>query len=204
VAIVPVKKAPLLMAMHGIIRGIQITHHLLRWRGMCLQQELDEPLLHRLRVDKNLFVPGFFGGSLGSAQLQPVARAVARQGLAAVARPRPPLPGGVRLVDEHRQQRIMAEAGVIVEVFVAQGQGVDPLFDEVLYGVLDPRWRALIRKAGGKAVQEAGLVFNCAQEQCPAVRRDIAAMKAGDDRSYPQRLEGIRRFAPLCQRKVVS
>ena len=88
-----------------------------------------------------------------------------------------------------------------IEVFVAQGQGVDPLCDEVLHGVRDLRWRTLIYKAGGTAVQEAGMAFNCAQEQRPAVGRDIAAMKAGDDRSCPQWWEGMRRFATLCQRK---
>jgi hypothetical protein len=79
----------------------------------------------------------------------------------------------------------MAEAVVIIEVFVAQGQGIDPLFDEILHGVLDLRWCALIGKAGGKAAQEAGLAFHCAQEQRPAVGRDIAALKAGDNRACP-------------------
>ena len=47
------------------------------------------------------------------------------------------LAGGVVLADDGRQEGIEPQHIVVVEVLVAQGQGVDPLGDEVLEGVLD-------------------------------------------------------------------
>jgi hypothetical protein len=131
--------ARLLVPLHGIIRGVQVEDDLRGWGGLGLQKQLDQYLIHGRRIDEDLFVPDLFGGALRRAHFQPGQRAFARQGLAAGAGSLPRLPGGVCLADEHRQERLMAQAVVIVEVFIAQSNGVDPLFNAIFHRVLDMR-----------------------------------------------------------------
>src|SRR6185312_4992989 len=89
-------------------------------------------------------------------QLDAVEGALAGQGLAAVGPAAAGATGGIGLADDGSQQGVAAEVVVIVEVLVAQGQGVDPLGDEVLQGVLDQLGVAMVGEATGELAEDAG------------------------------------------------
>jgi hypothetical protein len=183
VAIVAMEDARLLVPMDGIIGRISVEDNRRGWRGMGLQQQRNQYPIPSRRIAADLFVSGLFGGDLRRAQCQPVQRAFACQGLAAVAGSPSSLPGWVWRADEHRQERIMPQAVVIVEVFIAQSNGVDPLFHEIVHRVLDMRWRPLLGKASRQAVQDAGMPFDFASQQRPAIGGDRAAIDTGYDSS---------------------
>lgn len=75
----------------------------------------------------------------------------------------------------------MPQAVGIVAVFRAQSHGGDPLLHEIVHRVLDRRWRPLGGQASRPAVQEAGVPFDCASQQRPAVGGDRAAIETGHD-----------------------
>jgi hypothetical protein len=170
-----------MVPMDGIIGGIQGEDHRRGWRGMGLQAQRNPYPLYSRRIDAELFVPGLLGGDLRRAQCPPVPRAFACQGLAAVAGSPSSLPGGVWLADEPRQERSRPQAGVIVEVFIAQRNGVAPLFHELVHRVLAMRWRPLIGTARRQAGQDAGLPCDFASQQRPAIGGDRAAIETGPD-----------------------
>ena len=96
-------------------------------------------------------------------------RAFAGRRLAAVARPLPGLAGGVALADDGGRQGVAAQDIVVVEVLVAQGQGVDALGEKVFEGVLDQVGVAMIGEAGGELADDRREVRGLAEEQGVAV-----------------------------------
>ena len=84
-------------------------------------------------------------------QFQAVQRALAGQRLAAIARSATLLAGRIALADQRRQERIVPQVVVVVEVFVAQGQGEHPLGDQFVDRVLDQLGIAVIVEAGGES-----------------------------------------------------
>ena len=91
------------------------------------------------------------------------------------------LAGGIGLADDGGQQGVAAEVVVVVEVLVAQRQGVDPLGDEVLEGVLDEVGVAMVGEAGGELAEDAGEFLGLAEQQGAAVGGDVAAVESGED-----------------------
>ena len=78
-------------------------------------------------------------------------------------------------------KRVAAEVVVVVEVLVAQGQGVDPLGEEVLDGVLDEVGVAVVGEAGGELADDPGESLGLAEQQGAAVGGDVAAVEVGED-----------------------
>ena len=70
---------------------------------------------------------------------------------------------------------------MVVEVLVAQGQGVDPLGEEVLQRVLDQLGVAMVGEAGGELADDAGELLDLAEQQGAAVGGDVAAVEVGED-----------------------
>ena len=70
---------------------------------------------------------------------------------------------------------------MVVEVLVAQGQGVDPLGDQLLDGVLDEVGVAVVGEAGGELADDPGESLGLAEQQGAAVGGDVAAVEVGED-----------------------
>lgn len=75
----------------------------------------------------------------------------------------------------------MPQVIVVVEVFVAQGQGIDSLGYEMFKGVLDELGVTMIGKASGELPNDTGEFLGLAEQQAAAVGRDVAAIKRGED-----------------------
>jgi hypothetical protein len=159
-AIVAVKAALFLVAMHRIIRGVQVKHQRSRGLSLGLQKHLEEHAVYRLRIDQDLLVSLLFRRGVWQSWLQTVARAFTRQGIPVVAEPPALLSSRVWLADSYPQQGVTAALVVIVEVFIAQRQGIDTLFDQFFHGRLDPGGSPLIGKASSKATEDAGMAFD--------------------------------------------
>jgi len=83
----------------------------------------------------------------------------------------------------------MAKSVMVVEVFVPQRQGVDPLGQQFVHRVLDPLGIAVIGETRGKPPQNARLAFHLPQEQPAGVRSDGPAVESGRDDPASEPLE---------------
>jgi len=52
VAVIPMKIAPFLRAVHGIVGRIQVENDLCGRRGVRLEEEVDEQPIHRVMIDR--------------------------------------------------------------------------------------------------------------------------------------------------------
>ncbi len=73
------------------------------------------------------------------------------------------------LADHDRQQRIVSQIIVIVDVLVAQGERVDTLSDQFFGGVFDQLRIAMIGEACCELTDDAGDAFCLAQQQTARV-----------------------------------
>jgi hypothetical protein len=110
-------------------------------------------------------------------QLQTVQRALARQGTAIVMITASTLTRRISQIAEQRQQRILAQGIVVIEVFITQRQSHHALLDQRLYSMLDLHRVSMIDKTAGQAFQNMGALFNFTQQQSTTVRTDLATVK---------------------------
>jgi hypothetical protein len=101
-----------------------------------LKEDIQEKLLNAIASRDDLLVPAFRVGPDGR-QFQSVQRALARQRFATVPFPHPFLPQRILFAHQHRQQWIVTQLIVIVEVFVAQREAVDALAQQLQHRVFD-------------------------------------------------------------------
>ena len=158
--------------------------------------------LHEERVDVAMPGDDLLVAALGVGphrrQFQAIERALARQRLASILAAATVLAGRIGLAHQHRQERIVAQGVVVVEVFVAQGQGEDPLGDQFVDGVLDQLGIAVVGEAGGESPENAGLGLHLPQQQAAGVRSDGPAVESGGDRPAAQGLEIELACVTLC------
>src|SRR5262245_36915641 len=70
---------------------------------------------------------------------------------------------------------------MVVEIFVTQSQGVDPLRDQVLEGVLDELRVTMIDEARGELLDDPGEYFSLPEQEAAPVGGNITAVKSGHD-----------------------
>lgn len=146
------EEAPLLLAVHGIVGGIEVEDELLR----SSRKRGDEPIQDD-RVNGHCRGP--IGALLESAQRR------ARS-------PRRRLP-------EHRLRcKVVAQPVVIVEVFVALHQPVDPLAQHLHDTVIDPAGITTILQRLRHPLDQPKLGIRPAHQQQPRIRGYIAAIKS--------------------------
>ena len=165
-AVVAVEEPALLLAVHRVVRGVEVEHDLRRRRRMGLQEQIDEQPLDCRAVVADLVVPR----RLHSAQLQPVQGALTSQRRAA----RPPR---LELAAQRRQHRVMAQLIVVDQVLVAQRNAVDPLTDQRRNLMLDQRRVTVIGKAARKPIDQPHRPSRPAQQQGARVRRHPTAVE---------------------------
>ena len=197
VVVVAVKEPSRLLAVQGNVRGVEIQDDTRGRLLVGLQEQVEEQVPHRRTVHGDLLVAALPVCPDGG-QLQPIQRALARQGLALVPLPSPILAQRVLFPHQNRQQRMVTKGVVIVEVLVTQTQSVDPLGHEIFDGVLDQVRVAMIGEAGGELPDDARGPLRLPQQYRPGVRGDLAPVEPGHNFSFAQGLERKRLLGTLC------
>jgi hypothetical protein len=70
---------------------------------------------------------------------------------------------------------------MVVEILVTQSQGVNPLRDEMLKGVLDELRVPMIGKARGELLDDPGEHLGLPKQEATAVGGNVTAIESGDD-----------------------
>src|SRR5262249_12844163 len=115
--VVAVEKTAQLMTVQRRVGGVRIENDPAGREQILLHEGLDQETLHRIQVADDFLVPTGAVSSDGS-EFQAVERALARQGLAPVASANTLFAQRIFLVDQDRQQWIMAKLVVVVEIFI--------------------------------------------------------------------------------------
>ena len=90
------------------------------------------------------------------------------------------LPGHVRPAEREREQAVVAQGVMIVDIFVAERESIQALGDQIVQGMLATRGIAVIAEAGGHA---AGLVERAVrglQQQGAPIGGHATPVEAGD------------------------
>ena len=88
---------------------------------------------------------------------------------------------GIALPGQYGQQGIGPQLIMIIEIFIAECQGVHPLGHQFRYTVLNTVRGPVIPKATSESFDDPSAALHLPQEQTPAVRTDLSAVKACDD-----------------------
>src|SRR6202000_961165 len=110
----------------------------------------------------------------------------------------------VFLADQDGEQRIVAEAVVVVEIAIAEAESEDSLLEKFGEGVLDEFGVAVIGETVGELVEEVELGFDLPQEESTGVGGHRAAVKTGDHVPGSQGLEGQFWSVTVCHGATVS
>ena len=180
VLVVAVEEAAELVAVDRVVGGVEVQDDPLGRPGVGLEEEGHEEAFDVVGAADDLLVAAVLVGPDGG-QFEAVEGALAGQRLAPVALPLAGLARGVGLADDGGEQGVAAEVVVVVEVLVAQRQGVDPLGDQLLDGVLDEVGVAVVGEAGGELADDPGESLGLAEQQGAAVGGDVAAVEVGED-----------------------
>ena len=115
------EEASLLGAVDGVVGGVQVQHHLAQGPRVGVQEGVDEEALDGLRVVDDLAVARL-GRRIRRRQLQPVERTGAGKPLRRL-----------RLAHHRREQRVIAQRGVVRQVLVTAGDAEDALAHQLLH-----------------------------------------------------------------------
>jgi len=122
--------------------------------------------------------------------------------MALIAGPRAGRAGRIALAGRHRQQRIVPQHVVVVEILVAARQRQDPLRHELLDGVLDQRGIPVVREAVREAPQQPRPLRHLPQQQDARVRGDPAPVEAGHHLPPADPLENELLFRTVCPHRA--
>ena len=164
------EETALLVAMQRIVGRIQIENDLLRWRLVCLEEEVDEQALDRARIMPDLVV-----AVVGPQRrvLQSVERALARERGAVLAL-------GPELAGQRRQHRVVAQVIVVDQVLVTERDAEHPLRHHRRDRVLDLRLGTVVDEARGEPPDHANRPIGRAEQQPAGVRGVVTTVKRGD------------------------
>ena len=200
--VIAVEETPFLMSMQRIIRRIHIQNDLRRCRIMGLQKKINQQLIHRLRMRHNLLVAARRSG-IPWCQLQAVQRALARQGTALVLITASTPACRISHIAKQRQQRILAQGVVIIEVFITQRQTHHALLDQRLDMMFNLIRIPMILKTPGQTLQNMAALFNFPQQQSTTVRTDLATVKFTHHHTASQPVKFQLTCSTLCLHKAV-
>jgi hypothetical protein len=165
------QRVRILVAVQGVVGGVEIEPDLRGWGAIGVEEAVDQQAVHARGVGDDLFVTRA-GVGLGRGELQAVEGAGARQRLAPVAGQQAIGAARVGLAHQHRQQRVEAQAVVVVEILIAQRQSNHPLRDELGEAVLDRLGVTVIGKLLRQACEDLRARLDLAQQQSTTVGAD--------------------------------
>ena len=154
-AVIPVIGPACLIAVHPVVRRIEIQDQLLRRLGKGLDEQLQQYLVDRHH-------PGTLCPGLEPAQGRGAGQ-------------HPVLP------DRRLQGRIVAQLVVIVQVLVAQTQGIQPLTQQMQLAVLATGLPTGIAKQPGYPGCQTEPAVLFAHQHHPAIAGDFSAVEIGLD-----------------------
>lgn len=172
-AIVAVEEASFLFAVQRRVGRVEIENHLLGRFLMRFDKRLEQQLVDALELAADLRVAV---GAVGCA-LEPIQGGLAGQRLAAVPLTLAIFSLQVTLAGQQRQHGVVAQLVVVVEIFVAQRDGVDALLDQLGDAVLDAFGITMIFKAAGQSFEQTQPPLDLAQQHCSALGADLAAVE---------------------------
>jgi len=187
--------------MQRIVRRVEIEHDLGRRRGVGREERFHKPGLDRRPVVDDFLVPRRRGGGRRRA-LEPVERALPGQRMAPVPHPLAGRAGHIALAGRHRQQRVVPQYVMVVEILVAAGQRQDPLRHELFHRVLDQLGSAVVREAVREAPQQPRPLRHLPQQQDARVRGDPAPVEPGHHLPPPDPLENELLFPTVCPHRA--
>jgi hypothetical protein len=152
-----------------------------------LDERRHEQVIHRRMIHRDLLI-ALRRADRPRAQLQPIQRALARQRRRQLLRFR-----------QHREERIVPQLLVIVQVLVAQRQSIDPLPHQGRHRVRHTRWIAMILEAAREPVENPRHPVHLAQQHRAAIGRQRPAIKPRLHRAAAHRLKLQRPARTLCR-----
>ena len=165
--VVAVEMPALLLAVDGIVRGVQVDDHARGAFSVGLQTERHEQRRNGGLVVGDLVIG--IAADLGGV-LQPVERRLPRERRAV-------RPLGGELARQHLQHGIVPQMVVIVDVLVAQGDGEDALADERRHRVQQRIRVAAIVEAARQSLDQADRSVRGPEQQPAGVRSDLATVE---------------------------
>src|SRR6266699_3498405 len=166
-----VKEPPFLLAVQGQVGRIDVQNDLLRSLVVRFKEHFHHQFVHRLFPEGDLLVSIL----RARPQLHPVQRAFPRQRFARFLPPR-----------QHAEQRVGPEQLMIVNVFIAQRQAVDPLREHLLNRVFDQLLVAGVEKTLRQARQQIQTAIGLAQQQCAPAELIVTPSKRAMISREPQ------------------
>jgi hypothetical protein len=160
-----VEEPTLLHAVQRDVGVVEIEHDLARRALMRLEEKIDQQLIDLCLVGIDLVV---LRAMTLRRVLNTIERALACQSLAVRAQHRSQLPG------QRRENWILTQLVVVVEVFIAQHQAEDPLPHHRLDPMLDIARVTPVAEAAGKPTNQPQAAIHLAQQQTTRVRGDVA------------------------------
>src|SRR5947209_14946846 len=129
--VIAVEEAAELMAVDRVVGGVEVEHDPLGGLAVGLEEQRHEQPLDVARVAGDLLVAAVLVGPDGG-QFEAIEGALTGQRLAAIAPASSAPARGIAFADDGGQEWVAPEVVVVVEVLVAEGQGVDPRSDQFL------------------------------------------------------------------------
>lgn len=158
------EKPTLLFAVQGIVGRVQVDDDFPLSTAQTLHPKTQQQRLRPGGIHLHLVITSH----ARARQFQPVERRRRCHRFAA------------RFIGCCRQEWIVAQRRVVVEIFVTQGQGQHPLGNQRLHRVLNALRIPAVAKAPRKFSGQAHGAIEVAQEQQPTVRSELPAIKTRD------------------------
>jgi len=147
--VVPVKKMAQLIAMQGVVGGVEVQDDLLGRLVVHLQIHVDEEPLDVAVTGNDLLVSTRFVGT-DRRQLQTIQRVATCQCLTSITFASTFATGQIVSPRQQCHQRIVPEFVTIVEVFVAKRNAHHALGEQLFDRVFDQFQVAMVTKTGGE------------------------------------------------------
>jgi hypothetical protein len=190
--VIPVKEAPFLLAMNGIVGGVEVQHHFLGRRLVRLDEQLDQQLIH------------LGAGAAIDAILQPAQRR--RRGqrtlgvdIALTLFPPAGLSAGGQLEDQ-----IVPQRGVVVEIFPAAGDPQHALGQQRPLLMLDNEWVAWIGDQPVDAVEQIDAAVHFTQKNHASVGTDRPGVESSRHFTSPKGCKFNDRLVTVCRHGLAS
>jgi hypothetical protein len=176
--VVTVKEAPFLAAMDGIVGGIEVQDQALGHALFGGNELLNDDLVHApSRFPVGPVFPAAQGGRAGQRH------AAAQRGL---------------------DRQVAAQCLVVVEVFITQGQSVNPLPQQAQAIVVNTGLAPWILQDPGDRFGQAQATVDLLQQQHAAIGSDVTALKIGFDTAALTGWKLKRFLGTVCHRQNLS
>jgi hypothetical protein len=161
-----VEKPALLVAVQRVIGGVKVQRNLRRRGSVRIQEQIDKQIFDGQRIMADLVLTR----RRGSAQLQPVQRALASQRCASRA-------AGSQLAGQYRHHRVVPQMIMVDQVLVAEGNAKYPLHHQRPDVMFDQVRPPPVLETSRKPRNQPNGPVRLPQQQCSRIRGNRPAIK---------------------------